>query len=261
MNAFYASRFIGMAFGPLLGGVIGVGWSYEAAFYVMGGLSLLSLVVVVVTVPSDRQRVEGSRAGFGNIIPLRRIVSNDAVKAICIYFAARGLWRQAFTAFFPLYAAEALHLNEKSIGIVLSVDIFAEGLLLMPFGYLADRYPKLRQVVIGSVFAPLFLLAVPYVGSTWAVAAVAFAMGGASALARASLLAIRTELGRTHGMATLAGLNGSSFALGQMLGPLASGAMVDSFGLVSVFPLGSAIGCVGTALVLFWMRRWSRKES
>jgi DHA1 family multidrug resistance protein-like MFS transporter len=259
MNAFFAAQFIGMAFGPLLGGVIGVGWSHEASFYVMGGLSVLSLALVLVTVPTDRQRVKECRARPEDIIPLRRLISNDAVKAICIYFATRGIWRQSFTAFFPLYAVAALHVNEKSIGIVLSIYMFAEGLLQIPFGFLADHYPKTRQVVIGSVFAPLSLLAVPYLSSIWAIAAVTFAMGAFSALGRASLVAIRTELGRTHGMATLAGLHASSFALGQTLGPLVSGAMVDGFGLVSVFPLGTAVGCAGTVLVLFWMRRWVRK--
>jgi predicted MFS family arabinose efflux permease len=74
------------------------------------------------------------------------------------------------------------------------------------------------------------------------------------------LVAIRTELGRTHGMGTLAGIQGSAFAAGQMLGPLASGAVVDAAGLASVFPFGSFIGCIGTGLVIVWIRRWARAE-
>ena len=42
-NLFCSSQFIGMAIGPLLGGGIGAAWSYQAAFYVMGALSLVSL--------------------------------------------------------------------------------------------------------------------------------------------------------------------------------------------------------------------------
>jgi MFS family permease len=138
--------------------------------------------------------------------------------------------------------------------------MFAEGLLQIPFGYLADRYPRVRQIVIGSVFAPLVLLAIPFVGSIWAVAALTVAMGAFSALGRASLVAIRTELGRSHGMGTLAGIQGSAFAAGQMLGPMVSGTIVDTVGLSYVFPFGSLIGCIGTGLVIVWIRRWAKSE-
>lgn len=258
LNAFYSSQFIGMAFGPLLGGVIGGTWSYAAAFYVMGALSVLSLVLVYLTVPVDQTARERRVTQPKQIAPLREVMSNHAVKAMLAYFVTRGFWRQSFNAFYPLYAVVAFSVDEASVGLVLSTYMFAEGLLQIPFGFLADRYPRIRQIVVGSVFAPLVLIAVPFVGAPWAVALLTFAMGAFSALGRSSLVAIRTELGRSHGMATLAGIQGSAFAVGQALGPLMTGAVVDAVGILSVFPLGSAVGCLGTALVLFWMRRWLR---
>ncbi|MBU0596460.1 MFS transporter, partial [Candidatus Bipolaricaulota bacterium] len=260
LNAFYASQFIGMAFGPLLGGVIGSMWSYDAAFYAMGGLSVLSLVLVFLTVPVDQTAREHRQPKLRTITPLRQVVSSDGVKAMLAYFITRGFWRQSFNAFYPLYAVVAFAVDEASVGLVLSTYMFAEGLLQVPFGFLADRFPRIRQIVVGSVFAPLILLAVPYVGSPWAVALLTFGMGAFSALGRASLVAIRTELGRTHGMATLAGLQGSAFAVGQALGPLMSGAVVDLVGVVAVFPFGSGVGCLGTVLVLIWLRRWLRSD-
>jgi len=258
MNAFYASQFIGMALGPLLGGTIGAAWSYEAAFYVMGALSVVSFLLVALTVPTDRG-TERSRAAQP-AIPLRRVLRNDAVKAMSIYVATRGFWRQSFNTFYPLLAVTAAGAGEASVGLVLSTYMFAEGILQVPFGFLADRYPRIRQIVVGSVFAPLVLPAVPFVGSVWGVCLLTFAMGAFSALGRSSLVAIRTELGRTHGMGTLAGLQGSAFAFGQMLGPLASGAVVDTVGLFAVFPFGSAVGMLGTGLVITWIRRWLRRD-
>ena len=170
LNAFYASQFIGMAFGPLLGGVIGGTWSYAAAFYAMGGLSVVSFVLVFFTVPVDQTARERRRAKPKPITPLRQVMSNDAVKAMLSYFVTRGFWRQSFNAFYPLYAVIVFAVDEASVGLVLSTYMFAEGLLQIPFGFLADRFPRIRQIVLGSVFAPLVLIAVPYVGSSWAVA-------------------------------------------------------------------------------------------
>ena len=261
LNAFYSSQFIGMAFGPLLGGVIGASWSYNAAFYVMGALSVLSLALVFFTVPVDQITKDRRIAKPRVVVPIRQVVRNDAVKAMLIYFMTRGFWRQSFSAFYPLYAVASFNASEAGIGLVLSTYMFAEGLLQIPFGFLADRYPRTRQIVVGSVFAPLVLLAVPFLHTSWSVAVVTFAMGAFSAFGRASLVAMRTELGRTHGMATLAGLQGSAFAVGQALGPIISGAVVDLISLVSVFPFGSAVGCIGTALVVRWLRRWLRTDA
>lgn len=261
LNAFYSSQFIGMAIGPLLGGVIGGTWSYPAAFYTMGSLSLLSLVLVFFTVPIDQTTRDRRTAKPRAILPIRQVVKNDAVKAMLIYFVTRGFWRQSFSAFYPLYAVASFNASEASIGFVLSTYMFAEGLLQIPFGFLADRCPRVRQIVVGSVFAPLVLLAVPFLHTSWSMAFVTFAMGAFSALGRASLVAMRTELGRTHGMATLAGIQGSAFAVGQALGPIASGVVVDLVSLVSVFPFGSVVGCVGTVLVVGWLRRWLRSDA
>lgn len=260
LNAFYASQFIGMAIGPVLGGGIGAAWSYEASFLVMGALSVVSLVLVALTVPMDETAKSRHQPRTSTMMPFRQVMQNDAVKAMSIYFATRGFWRQAFSASYPLYAVAAFAASEADIGLILSVYTFTEGLLQIPFGYLADRYPRVRQIVIGSVFAPLVLLAIPYVGSVWGVALLTVAMGAFSALGRASLVAIRTELGRSHGMGTLAGVQGSAFAAGQMLGPLAGGAVVDAAGLSAVFPFGSLIGCIGTGLVIVWIRRWAKKD-
>ncbi|MBU0595057.1 hypothetical protein KJ567_00020, partial [Candidatus Bipolaricaulota bacterium] len=44
-----------------------------------------------------------------------------------------------------------------------------------------------------------------------------------------------------------------SFAMGQMIGPVASGAMADTF--VVVFPFGSLMSLMGSALAVYLLRR------
>lgn len=260
MNAFYASQFVGMGFGPLLGGVLGATYSYETAFFAMGGLTVLSLVLVVLTVPND-QMTRGRRSVEPrHAVPLKTVLSNDAVKSILVFFGTRGVWRQSFTTFYPLFAVATFSATESSVGLVLSTYMFSEGLLQIPLGFLADRYPRVRQIVVGSVLAPLLLLALPFLRPPWAAAALAVVIGAFSALGRAPLVAIRTELGRTYGMARLAGIQGSAFAVGQMSGPIIGGVVVDGLGLGAVFPFASLAGLAGTFFVVRWLRRWLRND-
>jgi len=256
INLLYAAMFFGVALGPLLGGQLSALWSYHVAFGAMGGLSFVALLLVWRTVPSDHGRRATEEKKEPELVPLPRILKRPAVKGIVAYFATRGFWRQGFSAFYPLFAVSLIGWSEAEVGTVLSAYFFAGGLLQIPFGYLADRFKRFPQILIGSVGAPLLLTLIPFVRTTWEVVLVMFAMGALSAFSRASVLAIRTELGRTHGMATLAGLHGSSFALGQMVGPMAFGAVSDAFGVGAVFPFGSVLGLVGSGLVVYWLRHW-----
>ncbi len=260
-NIFYASMFAGMALGPLFGGYLVEGWSLEAPFFAMGILSLLALIGVARWVPDD---VKARRPDAPRLTPsLHVALRAPAVLGIIVYFASRGLWRQSFNSFWPLLADHYGH-TEAAIGLVLTGYLVGEGLFQIPFGYLADRFRRLPQIAVGGLLSPIPMFFVPLVHDLWGVVALSVFMGIGSALGRASVLAIRTELGRSHGMGTLAGIQNSAFAIGQMAGPIAAGAAFDLFGMAAPMYLGGALGIVGAVLaVLFlaggtdmWMRRF-----
>ncbi len=260
-NFFYASMFAGMALGPLVGGYLVEGWSLEAPFFVMGILSLLALIGVARWVPDDvkRPKTDAPRAAPNLGAALRA----PAVLAIIVYFATRGLWRQSFNSFWPLLADDYGH-SQSALGLVLTGYLVDEGLFQIPFGYLADRFRRLPQIAVGGLLAPLPMFFVPLVRSLEGVVALSALMGVGSALGRASVLAIRTQLGRSHGMGTLAGIQNSAFAVGQMIGPIAAGVVFDAFGMEAPMYFGASLGVIGgvCAVLLFaggadaWRRRF-----
>lgn len=243
-NLFYASMFIGMALGPLLGGYLVEGWSLEAPFYAMGTLSLVALLGVARWVPDDRR---GVKAGAPRAAPnVRAALRSPAVLGIIAYFATRGLWRQSFNSFWPLLAESFGH-SESEIGLVLTGYLLGEGLFQIPFGYLADRFRRLPQIALGGLLSPIPMFFVPLVSNLWGVVALSTLMGVGSALGRASVLAIRTEEGRNHGMGALAGIQNSAFAIGQALGPIAAGLAFDLGGVAAPMYFGATVGVVGAA--------------
>jgi len=260
MNVFYSAMFLGVSLGPLIGGWVGETWSHQAAFVAMGILSVAALVMVAVWVPADHGARRSVRQERRPPARLRDLMRLDPVKGIMLYFASRGFWRQGMNSFYPLYAATVLGFGEASIGNVLSAYFFGGALLQIPFGYVADRLPRLPQIVIGSLGAPLLLIVIPFVRTLPAVMIVMFAVGALSALSRASILAIRTDLGKEHGMGALAGLHGSAFSTGQVIGPPVSGLVADAFGLFWVFSLWNVVGVGAAAVSLRWFRRWQAVE-
>ena len=261
MNVFYASMFLGVSLGPLIGGWVGEMWSHEAAFVAMGILSMIALVMVAVWVPPDHGATHIAQRRQETHVSLRELLRLDPVKGIMLYFASRGFWRQGMNTFYPLYAAATLGFGEASIGNVLSAYFFGGAVLQIPFGYLADRFRRFPQILIGGLGAPLLLIVVPFLRTLPAILVVMFAIGAFSALARASMLAIRTELGKTHGMGTLAGLHGSAFSIGQVIGPPVSGLIADGLGLFWVFPLWNLVGLTAAGISARWFRTWRSTDS
>ena len=260
MNMFYSSMFVGVSLGPLIGGWVGETWSHEAAFVAMSVLSVIAFVMVAVWVPADHGSRGVARQKPRSNVRLWDVVRIAPVKGIMLYFASRGFWRQGMNTFYPLYAVATFGFGEASIGYVLSAYFFGGAVLQIPFGYLADRFRRMPQILIGGLGAPLLLIVVPFVHTLPAVMIVMFAIGAFSALARASLLAIRTELGKTHGMGALAGLHGSAFSSGQVIGPPMSGLVVDAVGLFWVFPLWSVVGLAAAAVAFRWFRAESPSD-
>ncbi len=256
MNLFYTSLFIGMALGPLLGGSLAERWGLVAPFYAMGSLTFLALVGVFALVPEDRRTkdVQTSRP------PLRQMFRSPVVWGIVIYYATRGLWRQGFNAFWPLLGASYGH-GETSIGMVLTAYLFAQAITQIPCGHLADRFPRVRQIAAGGLLAPAVMFAVPSIaGSMQWMLATAILMGMASALGRASVVAIRTQSGRLHGMGILIGTQSSGFAAGQALGPVLAGIAFDMGGLSAPMYLGGALGLLGAIAASIVLFRGVRSE-
>ncbi|HAF70953.1 MAG: Major facilitator superfamily MFS_1 [Acetothermia bacterium 64_32] len=244
MNLFYSSMFLGMALGPLLGGGLAQRWGLVAPFFAMGALTFLALLGVLFFVPEDR----GKLKGLPNKPSLGRVARSPAVWGVVIYNATRGFWRQGFNAFWPLLGAAFGH-GEAALGSVLTAYLFAQAALQIPFGYLADRFPRLPQIVVGGALAPTVLFFVPALAASlgWELG-LGVLMGAASALGRASVVAVRTAYGRVHGMGILAGIQSSAFAIGQSLGPVCAGLAYDLGGLPAPMYLGGAVGLLGTAL-------------
>ncbi|UCD43809.1 MAG: MFS transporter [Candidatus Bathyarchaeota archaeon] len=257
MGLMTSSMFAGMGLGPYLGGTLTDVFGFKsAAFYAMGGLSAISLVLVTVFLPDERAE---SGRGDAPSPSFRKVLSIRILRAAFIYRVVGALGRGSVMGFLSMYlsnpmAEGGLGISYSMVGFILSVSQLASAFLQGPFGELADRYDKIRLILLGGVLGAVGLALIPLAHNTWeALAAqLVFTVGGA--LGMPALSAIVAIEGREIGMGTTMSVLQSSMSVGMIAGPLLSGILGDLFGLKVIFFIGSTIYLLGTAAFLVIQR-------
>jgi MFS family permease len=244
MGTFTSAFFAGLGFGPLIGGFLRDRYSMEAAFYGMGALSLLALIVTAVTLPPDGsasgQREDKEHGGTGEMLSL-----TPRLSALLFFRFTRALGIGFVWVLMPLYAVIELHITSFQVGILLSVNTFVTTFLQSPLGHLSDRMGHLRSITLGSIIAALAVSAISWAPGYRELVLISLVLGLAGALIVPSGSALAVELGRSEGMGRIMGLYSTSLSLGTMAGPVLGGVITDLWNIRSVFPIGGVLGVVG----------------
>lgn len=256
-NLYFMSLFIGMAGGPYLGGWLCDHYGMAAPFYAMSVLSFLALLLILFLVPdapATAPRPEGRRTGIKALPP---VLGDRSMWGIMVYFGSRGFYRWGFNTFFPMLAIKVSGASVTEVGVVLSSYMLSGSLVQYPCGLLVDRFPrhKVRFVLWGGVSAALSMCAIAFCRSMTMFFLLSLAMGLLSALSRAACITIQTERGRVHGMGAAAGAMTSSMSLGQVVGPLVLGLIVDWTAIPPAFVVAGLVGLAGSLAAAFLLRR------
>ncbi len=262
-GAVQSALFLGIALGPLFGGLIYDAWGMRAAFMATGGVLWASMLLVIALVRED---FRPAPSGGGLLQP----------------FA--GMWRMSTSrAMLPLYLVVFLVLAGNLViqpaipGLVETVEGgsdsgTASGLVFAAMGigaaasavligWLAGRF-SIRKVLMGAAAGAGAATLIPYfAGDYLALAAgllaISLCAGGLGGLVN-GLIAMRSPAA-SHGASF--GAAQVSHAVGVALGPLAGGAAVVAWGLRSVFLIEIAIFLIVLVVVAALLSPASRSSS
>lgn len=250
INLFSMSMFLGMGFGPVLGGVLTEYFNMDAAFYAMTVVSSLGLCLHLLFVPPTEPR---SRTGKDKkVASVTTIIRDSRLQAMSVLRFSRAFWRQGIIAFLPLFAISTLQMTIASSGLVLSAYLLTGGIVQGLVGPLVDRVNKVALIAISSTISPAFFFLIPYMQSGKALLAILLPIAVLSAIGRGTMLAVTVETGKRHGgIGTVMGIFGSVGSLGMMLGPIAFGYVMDVFGLTSIFTVGAIAGIIGGLVAVY----------
>ena len=229
--------FVGVALGPLLGGIIYDAWGMRAAFIATGAGLWGSALIVIFLVREDFHPAESSLGLVRPFVVLWRLSTSRAMLplygVVFLVLAAHLMIQPAVPGLVSI--VEGGSDSGTASGIVFALGGIGSAISAVVMGWLAPKVGLQRVLMAGTVLAALAAL-VPYFAIDYLTLAVGFTAialfsGGLSGLVN-GLIALRSPSGQ-HGAAF--GSAQLAHAFGVALGPLAGGAMVVTWGLRSVF--------------------------
>ncbi|HYA29309.1 MAG TPA: MFS transporter, partial [Acidobacteriota bacterium] len=241
---------IGFTLGPLLGGFVGKWLGPEGLFFLYAAPQLMGLAIALVAGAHRYQRKDYNLARNiwheGGLL-LRRIPFLASCLAICQSFLFLvGVTRVAF----PFFAVNLRGMNLDTVGMIVSISRLSDTFGRYVGGRLCDRVKPASVILIGvAVGVPMFLLQVHGSGFVTLMIPLAlmtlgfgFTNVGATTFALQSAHPGAKELGL--------GISRASTSIGQTIGPLVCGALIEQMGYEGGFQTMALISAV--VLVLTW---------
>ncbi len=248
MGYLNTALFTGFGAGPFIGGYIYENYSTRMVFNTMSVLVTISLVLTILLVPDEESLGMNPRQ---SPVPIREILANKTLSSILIYRAVNALGRGTIMSFLPLYVVQILGLSSTYIGIILSTGIFLNAFLQTPMGILADRVNRKMLLIGGGLLASVGYFYMVQTGTIAEIFVARMIVSMGSALSLPAVTAIIVKEGRKLGSGSTVGVFNTAMSIGQMIGPVFSGFLLDTYGMGSVFYFSGFISVL--SVISFWV--------
>lgn len=245
LGSLSAAIFSGALFGTFIGGVFAEIFGYRGAFYISGGLLLISSFLVLFGVKEDFHRPEKNRVKTTKKADLKTFIKNiGPAVPILILLLFMSFTRQFDNVFLPLLVQNIQGSIKGSayitglLGAIGGVAGFLAGIIM---GRLSDRISPPKIAMISALFAGLFMLPQAIAISFTPIFITRFGMiffsGGLDPVLQVWLAKVTPQ--RLRG--SIFGWAGSAKAIGWMFAPIASGTVATYLNIRWIYWIGSAL--------------------
>ncbi len=243
MSLFHVANNFGIAFYPMIGGIIGVVIGWRATFVVTGVLAGIAAVILVPLLLRTDFRI-GATKGAKKVDESRILHGRDRVVAIGVTnygVVANMIHRHGFrNTILPLYAATVLGLGGISIATAIALMSITGLIVATPGGAMGDRVGRRRVITAGLLAIAVGDLAFLLTGDLVSFLIVS-ALIGFGDFFTSSQTALLSEVvppsDRTKVLATYR----FSADLGALIGPVLLAVVMDVAGAQSAIVLAAAI--------------------
>lgn len=272
-SAAYGSGFLlGSILGPAVGGVLAP-LGFRWPFVIYAALLLVAAAIVFVAIPGSAAQGgpnagggAGREADVGKARPAPKPMTvGEAFRLRRFKIVLLTAFAQGWTNFgvrvavVPLLASAIPGAPTWLAGAALMAFAAGNGLALTRSGYLSDLYGRKYLVVAGLVISGLFTLPMGVWDSTLLILVASFMGGfGSGAIQPSQQGAVADIIGDRPGSNVVSFFQQSS-DLGQILGPIAAGVMIDHSGYLLAYAVSGAILLVVALAWIVGVRETGRR--
>jgi MFS family permease len=241
---------LGVAFvlGPALGGLL-AGFGPKVPFYAVSAIAFVNLVVAWFFLPETRPADDEppmARELFRSLVPTPiRMMTKVHDRRVGLYLY---LWFHIYVAFaavegsFPLYLIRRHHTTSLDVGIMFAwIGIFiavTQGVLV---GRLARYVKEGTMVMLGLVITSIGLLAITVAPDYRSLYLVGPIVAIGNGLAFPAFTSLYSQTCEARDAGELLGQGNSMGVAGRVVGAMAAGLVMDSFGLASPFLVAGVV--------------------
>jgi DHA1 family multidrug resistance protein-like MFS transporter len=260
MGTLQSGAVAGTILGPFMGGLLAEWVGYRPIFYITGALLFVaSLSAWILVKESFQKNTSSGKARVTLLMSFRELVKAPQIPALFAVTVGIQVSLLSSLLLIPLFVQE---LHGKTMlafyaGLVGSVTGFANMAASPLLGKLADRIGHEKVLTACLLGAAVSFIPQAFVENVWQLIASRFLLGlfmGGMLPSVNALLRVYTP----DGMESRAfGFNSSFLSLGNILGPVAGGALSGWIGIRGIFFFGSALLLLNTV----WAWNTLRKKS
>ncbi|MBI4722053.1 MAG: MFS transporter [Candidatus Stahlbacteria bacterium] len=245
MGVFNIIFFGGFGMGPIIGGFLSDMMGLNFAFYSMGGLNLIALILAISLLPNTEHYNRNIVVRKSYILMLKE---SNLTKGLFNFRLLFAVARSIFSCFLPIFCGLQLGLSGSQIGVLLSTNMLLSSVIQIFTGRLADIFSRRALIIIGGVGDCICFLFIPLMHSFYPLLGLCMLSAVANAISPPSSAALATEEGRKYGMGASMGMFNMAMSIGMAVGPIIGGAVSSHFNVGIVFILAALAEFIGILL-------------
>lgn len=225
---------IGRFGGPIIGGTIASAYGLRAPFIFFGAAYAVALINVALSMPKFEQAENSTNRNsthkrgqlWATLKSQSRVLTSAGAGCLLLQMV-----RSTPMIIIPLYAADILGLDVKTIGLILSISSSIDMTLFIPAGIIMDRLGRKYAIVSSLFFLTIGISLISFTTNFTNLMLVGLLLGFGNGLGSGAMMTLGADLAPAESRGEFLGIWRLIGDSGGTAGPLAVGVSADLFSL------------------------------
>jgi DHA1 family multidrug resistance protein-like MFS transporter len=257
MGILNTSRAVGVAVGPIIGGILGDAFGFRESFWITGILLAMSGLCTLLWVHEEFVPKK-SAAKVGFFAAYRLLLKSPGMGGLYELTFLRSLGQTMILPMVALFVVELTGVAEGAAsitGLMIGLASFTAALSGVWLGRLGDRIGHSKILVGAALVAALLYAPQPFVHSVWQLVVLQTLQGFAAGGLIPSLSALMNLWAPTGNQGAIYGLDTSVNAAARSIAPMIGAAAAVWFGLRGVFGVTTLVYASIVLMALYVLRQ------